>query len=179
MRRVRPDSPTRAAPPSLVPLSLGLLLLLPACSSETTVQLPAESASGSTEPTQATFGDTLEYDGGLSLKTTPPERFGSASTDKDRQWTTTITVKNGTAGPYDPNEVYMGVTAGGSPKPCAPIFDEAAGLVFVRTTPLKAGATTSFDLGFSCHAERGTPIVADLKVTGRTGPGLAVTGELP
>lgn len=127
------------------------------------------------------FGEPVEFTNGVVVRLSAPKPFQPAvgsRTDNGRPFVSSLQLTNGSAGPFNPNTVLVRTEATSAklPKRCNPIFDPASDLVFVHETPLNAGTATTFDVGFSCNAEQGTPIEVEVNVTGES---QTIVGTLP
>ena len=112
------------------------------------------SASAPDEPDTGTavFGDTLEYDDGLTVTVSAPQPFtpsDSAHVDGPAPAAFVafdVTVGNGTATDYDPIGLFVTLQSGSTEE--AQVFDTEQGLEGAPYTTLLPGREVSFRIGF-------------------------------
>ena len=113
-----------------------------------------ESRAPSPSPSQATtakFGQSFEFEDGISVSVSPPEPFtrneyAAGGEGAAAHLLFTVTIVNGGQANYDPNLFYASLQSGNVE--ADQVFDGESGLNGSPTTPVLPGRETTFKIGF-------------------------------
>lgn len=108
-----------------------------------------DETSESGDSGTATFGETWEYDDGLTVTVSAPEAFSPTDTAAggeafDHHVKFTVTVVNGTGAPFDPSMITESVQSDNMEGDA--VFDD--GLEGAPMTTVLDGRETTFDVGY-------------------------------